>query len=438
MPDYDSDVSRREFMLRAVYAASTVGLVANATLAQAVSAQSSSRTASGATPASPSLPAITFPPINAPTERQDGPPPNPEPPDQRVAYAVVGLGRIALGQVIPGLAQSKHSRLVAVVSGDPAKANTVAREYGLDTRNVYSYATFDQMKANPAIDVVYIALPNSMHAEYTIRGARAGKHVLCEKPMATTVSDAEKMVDACKQAGKKLMIAYRIQYEPLNHVAKTMVRNRELGAVKVIEMANAQAQGTPDQWRLKQALSGGGSLPDVGIYCLNTARYLTGEEPTSVSATMVKTPNDPRFADVPEESIIFQLRFPSGILVNAFSGYGSHRTQRYRVGAADGWIDLDPAFPYRGLRMRVARAEGKTEKVEERVMEEKHQFALEMDHFSQCVRDNKQPYTPGEEGVQDMKLIAAIYESAKSGRPVALAPLTTADAFRGTPPTESE
>ena len=151
---------------------------------------------------------------------------------------------------------------------------------------------------------------------------------------------------------------------------------------------------------------------------------------------MFSTPNDPRFADVPEESIIFQLRFPSGILVNAFSGYGSHRTQRYRVSAENGWVDLDPAFPYRGLRMRVARAEGKVEKIEERVMEEKHQFALEIDHFSQCVREDKKPYTPGEEGVQDMKLMAAIYESARSGKSVSIAPVSTADAFRGTPPSE--
>jgi predicted dehydrogenase len=428
-------VNRRAFVKKAAIAAGTVGLAGSAAsvLAASVNAQASTRaSAAGGSP----LPEITFPPISAPTERQEGPPPNPEPPDQRVGYCVVGLGRIALNQVIPGISQSKHAKLVAVVSGDAGKANIVARQYGVDPKNVYSYQSFDQIKSNPAIDVVYVALPNSMHAEYTIRAARAGKHVLCEKPMATSVADAEKMVDACKAAGKKLMIAYRIQYEPYNRAAKNIVRNKELGAVKVIEMANAQSEGTPDQWRLKQAMSGGGSLPDVGIYCLNTARYLTGEEPAWVSATMYKTPNDPRFADVPEESIIFQLRFPSGILVNAFSGYSAHRTQRYRVSAADGWVDLDPAFPYRGLRMRVARADGKAEKIEERVMEEKHQFALEIDHFSECVRANRQPFTPGEEGVQDMKLIAAIYESARTGKPVSLAAVTTADAFRGTPPAE--
>jgi predicted dehydrogenase len=427
------EVSRREFVRKAALAAGTVGLASAAgSFAESLDAQGVAHA-----PSVQPITEITFPPINSPTERQDGPPPNPEPPDQRVGYAVVGLGRIALGQVIPGIAQSKRSKLVAVVSGDAAKANTVAREYGLDPKNVYSYQTFDQIKSNPAIDVVYVALPNSMHAEYTMRAARAGKHVLCEKPMATSVADAEKMVDACKQAGKKLMIAYRMQYEPFNRAAKNAVRNKEFGAVKVIEMANAQAEGTPDQWRLKQAMSGGGSLVDVGIYCLNTARYLTGEEPVSVSAMMFSTPNDPRFADVPEESIIFQLRFPSGILVNAFSGYGSHRTQRYRVSAENGWVDLDPAFPYRGLRMRVAHAEGKVEKVEERVMEEKHQFSLEIDHFSQCVREDKRPYTPGEEGVQDMKIMAAIYDAARSGKSVSITPVATADAFRGTPPAES-
>jgi predicted dehydrogenase len=431
--EHTGGVSRRDFVRKAAIAAGTVGLAGSSASVLAASARAQSPSAH---PPGAPVTEITFPPINAATERQESPPPNPEPPDRRVGYAVVGLGRIALGQVIPGIAQSKRSKLVAVVSGDAQKASTIAREYGLDAKNAYSYDTFDQIKSNPAVDVVYIALPNSMHAEYTIRAAKAGKHVLCEKPMATSVGDAEKMVEACKQAGRKLMIAYRMQYEPFNRAAKNAVRNKELGAVKVIEMANAQSEGTPDQWRLKQAMSGGGSLVDVGIYCLNTARYLTGEEPVSVSAMMYKTPNDPRFADVPEESIIFQLRFPSGILVNALSGYGSHRTQRYRVSAADGWMDLDPEFPYRGLRMRVGHAEGKVEKIEERVMEEKHQFALEIDHFSQCVRENKQPFTPGEEGVQDMKLMAAIYESARTGRPVTLAPVSGLDAFRGPPPME--
>ncbi len=208
-----------------------------------------------------------------------------------------------------------------------------------------------------------------------------------------------------------------------------------LGKVTLIEMANGQAQGDPTQWWQKLALSGGGSLPDVGIYCFNTARFLTGEEPVEVRAQLYSTPNDPRFREV-EETVVWQMRFPSGTLVNCATSYGIHQSRRYRVNGEDGWVEVDPAFGYEGLRMRTARAENGNEVVAERQMGQKSQFAREADHFSQCVRENRQPYTPGEEGVQDHRIMAAIYEAARTGRPVTLAAVAGRDAFRGPAPQE--
>jgi len=235
-----------------------------------------------------------------------------------LGFALVGLGRLTLEEILPAFAEAKRCKPVALVSGSPDKAATVARQYGINPKNIYSYQNYDTIRNNPEVDIIYIVLPNSMHAEYTVRGAKAGKHILCEKPMATSVKECQQMIDACKQANKKLMIAYRIQYEPYNRAMMQMVRSKELGVVRTIEADNGQNQDDPNQWRLKKALSGGGCLPNVGIYCLNTSRFLTGEEPIEISAMTYSTPGDPRFREV-EESVNFLMRFPSGILVNCSS-----------------------------------------------------------------------------------------------------------------------
>ena len=385
-------------------------------------------------------PAVRFPPTQKPSERREGQPPNPLPPDQRVDYCVIGLGRIALNQMIPAMQESKRSRLVAVMTGDPAKGRAVAAQYGLDPRRVYGYTEWDRLRADQQVEAVYVATPNALHADQVVRAAGAGKHVLCEKPMATNVADAERMVRACAAANRKLMVGYRIQYEPYNRQVMRMVRDSgpgrgPLGKVTFVEMVNTQAQGTPDQWRHKRALAGGGSLPDVGIYCYNTARFLLGEEPVEVRAQLSSTPNDPRFAEV-EETVLWQMRFPSGTVVNCATSYGAHQSRRYRVSGEDGWAELDPAFAYAGLRMRTARAEGEAELVCERQVEQKSQFMREVDHFSQCVREDRRPYTPGEEAVQDQRVQDAIYRAAREGRPVELPAAAQRDAFRGPPPQE--
>jgi predicted dehydrogenase len=358
------------------------------------------------------------------------------PEDKRVGYAIVGLGELTLGEIMPAFAECKNSKPVALVSGNPDKARKVAMQYGINPKNVYSYQNFDTIKNNPEIEAVYIVLPNGMHEEYTTRAAQAGKHVLCEKPMAASSKEAQRMIEACKKAGKKLMIAYRIQYEPNNRQMMEWTRKQKFGKVKVITSTNVQNIGNPNQWRLKKALAGGGSLPDIGLYDINTNRFLLGEEPYMVNASIFTTPNDPRFKEV-EETVMFQMFFPSGAVANNTCSYGVHDSKHYRCYADNGgWFGLDPAFNYKGLMPEASHVEGKVENKMQPKIQEKNQFALEIDHFSECVIENKEPYTPGEEGLQDHKIMEAIYESARTHKPVELERIVTVDTFRKTPPKE--
>jgi predicted dehydrogenase len=252
-----------------------------------------------------------------------------------------------------------------------------------------------------------------MHAEYTIRAHRAGKHVLVEKPMANTPADCQAMIDAARAASRRLMVAYRCRYEPFNREMIRMARERVLGPVKVVVADHGFNIGDPTQWRLKRDLAGGGSLMDIGIYSLQASRYVTGEEPVEIAAMTHSRPGDERFKEV-EETINFQLRFPSGALANCTSSYGYAGQNRYRVIATEGWFELEPATSYSGLRLRV----GKGDAVEERMLPVRDHFALEMDHLSECVMEGREPLTPGEEGLRDLTLMMAIYEAARTGRTI--------------------
>jgi predicted dehydrogenase len=339
----------------------------------------------------------------------------PEIPGKKLGWALVGLGSLSINQLMPAFPKCTHSKLTAFVSGRPDKAKHLAQIHGVDPRHIYNYDTFDSIASDPAIDVVYIVLPNSMHAEYTIRALKAGKHVLCEKPMANTVADCEQMIAAAKAANRKLAVAYRVRYEPFNQLMIKMAHdNSEMGPTRIILADAGFNIGDPNQWRLKKAMAGGGSMMDIGIYALNAARYLTGEEPVAINAMMHSTPNDPRFAEV-EENITFQLRFPSGILANCTSSYGVN-LGRFRVFKPRGSFELDPASSYSGLRMRIFRGGS----IEERILPQRDHFALQMDHISNVIMNGGEILTPGEEGLKDMKAIAAIYEAAKSGKTVTL------------------
>ena len=337
----------------------------------------------------------------------------PEPPGRKMGWAIVGLGNLAIKQILPAFAKCEKSKVVALVSGHPDKAAKLAARYGVSPKAIYNYQNYDTLKDNPEVDVIYVVLPNSMHAEYTIRGAEAGKHVLSEKPMANTPGDCQAMIDAAKKAGKKLMVAYRCRYEPFNKEMIRMAREQELGPVKVVVADHGFNIGDPTQWRLKKEFAGGGSLMDIGIYSLQAARYITGEEPVEINAVTYTTPGDVRFKEV-EETINFQLRFPSGVLANCTSSYGYAGQNKYRVIATKGWFELEPATSYTGLRMKIRRNNA----TEDRDLPQRDHFALEMDHMSDCVMENKDPLTPGEEGLRDLKLMMAIYEAARTGKTV--------------------
>ena len=436
-PDTVCDTSRRHFLNhagRGLLAVGVAGTLPLAAEAQAAKAPKAAKSAAAASPASGPL-EVHLPPLEAPTEPKGSEPFNPDAPERRVGFAIVGLGHLSLDEILPAFGQCRHARAVALVSGDATKMARVAQQYCIKPSSCYSYQTYDQLRDNPEVEVIYIVLPNSMHHEFTLRGARAGKHILCEKPMANSVRECEEMIAACQQAGKKLMVAYRIQYEPLNRQVQKDVRAKTYGPTKLIQMMNCQNQAHDQQWRHKKALAGGGALPDIGLYCLNTTRFLLGEEPVEVTAQMYSTPGDERFREV-EENVSFTLRFPSGVLAQCLTGYGSFNSKTYAVHAETGTLRMDPAFAYRGLHLERTHAPAGQQVKETPTNPGHDQFAREMDHMAQCVRQNLAPYTPGEEGLQDQRIMEAIYQSARENRPIALPAVSKPDAFRGPAPAD--
>ena len=376
---------------------------------------------------------VTFPEIHADSERPDTPPPDPDAPDRRVGFAIMGLGRLALDSILPAFAQSLHARPVALVSGDPAKMRTVAMQYGIGAAHCYGYDDFARIADDPAVQAVYVVLPNGLHRDAVVRAAQAGKHVLCEKPMANTVAEARDMADACRRAQRLLMIAYRCQYEVYNRELSRRARAGELGRVQLIDAINTQNQGDPSQWRQDIRLAGGGALPDVGLYCLNTSRALLGEEPVEVGAAIQTPVGDPRFRSV-ESNVVFTLRFPSGALANCATSYSLHEHRNLRVLGSDGIAEIENAFAYDGQRLRISRRNGRAEEASTFALARKNQFSLEIDHFAECVRSGATPRTPGEEGLADQVIMAAIYEAARTGRTVKLDGTTRIDAYRGPAP----
>ena len=328
--------------------------------------------------------------------------------DRTIGYCIVGLGRISMQHFMPAVKMSKKSRVTALVSGHRDKAERMAAEYGVPSGSIYSYDNYDEIAKNPAIDAVYIALPNSMHAEYTIRAAKAGKHVLCEKPMCTSVEDAQAMVQACASANKKLMIAYRCQYEPVNLRAIQLIREGNIGVVRSIESAFGFSIGL-GEWRLDKKLAGGGPLMDVGIYCLNASRYLTGEEPIELKAISSTDRRDPRFAQV-EESVSWAMKFPGGALASCATTYGASMNGYFRVRGSHGTILVDPAFNYDQPHLTAQFDKGAAEDLGS-TDADPMQFLREADHLAECIVQNKEPKTPGQEGLRDMQLIAQIYRS---------------------------
>jgi predicted dehydrogenase len=379
---------------------------------------------------------VTFPEWRGPEETASGNPKAPLPPEKRIGFAIVALGRLSLEEILPAFGETKNAKLVALVSGSPEKLKAVAAQYGVAPEACYDYEGFDAIKDNPEIKAVYVVTPNGLHREYAERAARAGKHVLCEKPMSVNSTEARAMLEACNTAGVKLMIAYRIQYEAYNLHLAEKVRSKAYGRLVGMSAINVQtvAENGAEQWRHKKALAGGGALPDIGLYCLNTARFLTGEEPVEIMATQYSPPDDPRYAEV-EETVSFTLRFPSNTLVNCLTSYGARDDKHQRLNFEKATVDMANAYKYEGQKMTVTELDGKESAEKSIDLPHNNQFAAEIDHFAECILNDTKPRTPGEEGVQDHILMEAIYQSALSGAPVRLAPVKGLDAFRGPPAT---
>jgi predicted dehydrogenase len=328
---------------------------------------------------------------------------------QKIRYCIVGLGRISLNHFMPGCQASQKSQVTALVSGHRDKAEKYAAQYNVPVKNIYSYSNYDEIANNNEIDAVYIALPNSMHAEYTIRAANAGKHVLCEKPMSVNLKDSQSMINACRAAGKKLMIAYRCQYEPTNLRAIQLIRDGKLGTIQAIESANGFVEKA-GEWRLSRKLAGGGPLMDVGIYSLNACRFLTGEEPEHFASYSSVIDKDGRFADV-EENLGWTMRFPSGVVASCTTTYGANMPGFVRVHGSKGMLHIEPAFSYEGIGFS-AHIQGEPSPIEElNPNKDPAQFVREADYFAGCIQENTEPKSNGDEGLRDMRYMDTIYKA---------------------------
>jgi predicted dehydrogenase len=330
-----------------------------------------------------------------------------QPVKQVVRYAVVGQGYIAQAAVLPAFKHARgNSRLAAIVSGDPRKRKELARTYDAAA---YSYEQYDDLVASGAIDAVYIALPNDQHRDFAVRAARAGVHVLCEKPLAVTEAECRAIINACRRHKVKLMTAYRLHFERATLSALQAVSKGVLGEVKLFASSFTMNVQSPNI-RL-DADKGGGTLYDIGIYCINIARHLFRAEPEEVFATTVG-----RKGSV-EESATSTLRFPGDRIATFITSFGADKTSQYRVIGTRGSLHVEPGYELAsGLKLHFRQGEKeRTVKYQKR-----DQFAPEIVYFSECILTNRDPEPSGEEGLADVRVIRALYKSAKRNRPVRL------------------
>lgn len=331
----------------------------------------------------------------------------------RVRYAVVGLGWIAQEAVLPAFQNAPNSELAALVTRDVKKAEEVGRKYKV--KKTVSYDEYDNLLSSGAVDAVYIALPNHQHREYTVRAARAGVHVLCEKPMAETELDCMEMIEAAEQGGVKLMIAYRLHFEEANLHAIEIVKSGKIGEPRFFSSVFSQDVAAGNV-RLKRDL-GGGPLMDMGVYCINAARYLFREEPTEVSAFKIEG-TDKRFEEVPE-MVSAMLRFSGNRLASFTCSFGAADTDSYRVVGTKGDLRLEPGYGYHDPLECYLTVDGKTEKT---TFEKHDQFGAELLYFSNCILNNEDPQPSGQEGLADVRVVRALATSMESGMSMEVRP----------------
>jgi predicted dehydrogenase len=327
-------------------------------------------------------------------------------PKDKLGVALVGLGGYSTSQLAPALQQTENCYLAAIVTGTPAKEKLWADKYNIPKKNIYNYQNFDDISANQDIDIVYVVLPVSMHKEFTIRAAQAGKHVISEKPMAITSGDCEQMISACRKAGKKLSIGYRLRFDPFNREMMRLGQQKVYGKPFQIDCANGFVyKDDPNAWRLKKAMAGGGGLMDMGIYCIQAARYVTGEEPVYVTAREEKTKWD-LFKEV-DETVFFDLEFPSGCIAKGTSSFNMD-VSSLQVKAEKGEFGLSHAYWYSGEEGQTPSGPMNFPKINQQV--------FQIDDFADCIMRNKNTIVPGEMGLQDIRIVEAIYRSVASGK----------------------
>ncbi len=327
--------------------------------------------------------------------------------------AIMGLGSYGT-RVAEAMRDCKRAKLTGVISGTPEKVKDWQKKYSIPEKNCYDYENFDAIRNNPDIDAVYIITPNALHKEQAIRVAKAGKHIICEKPMAINAAEGKQMVDAAKTANVKLLVGYRMHFEA-NTLEIIRMRNEgEFGKVLYFQGLSGFRIGNPNQWRLDKGLAGGGAMMDIGIYSINGARYMIGEEPEWVTAQEVKT--DPqKFKQGVDETITFQMGFPGGAVASCLSTYAMSNLDRFFLNGDKGFGELHPATGYGPIK-------GSTNKGELKNPHITHQ-TVQMDEMAAIILDNKKPVVPvdGEEGLRDLKIMDAIYQAVKDGSRVSLA-----------------
>lgn len=326
--------------------------------------------------------------------------------------AILGLGNYG-SRVADAMQACTKAKLVGLISGTPSKIPVWQAKYNIPARNCYNYENFDQIKNNPDIDAVYVITPNATHKDFVIRAAKAGKQVISEKPMAINAAEAREMIDACKAAGVHLLVGYRMHFEPKTLEVIRMRNAGELGKIRFFQGLSGFVSGDPHQWRRNPKLAGGGAMMDIGIYSVNGARYMVGEEPNWITAQETKT--DPvKFVPGIDETIQFQLGFPSGAVASCLSTYNMDNLDRFFLDGTAGYAELLPATGY-------GPTKGRTNKGPLTQPDTVHQ-TVQMDEMSGILLQGHKPVVPvdGEEALRDAIIIDAIYEAARTGQKVLL------------------
>lgn len=326
--------------------------------------------------------------------------------------AIMGLGSYGT-RVAEAMQSCKKAKLVGAISGTPSKLKDWQSKYKIPEKNCYNYNTYDRIKDNPDIDAVYVITPNALHREHVISVAKAGKQVICEKPMSVNAKDGQEMIDACRKANVKLLVGYRMHFEPKTLEIVRMRKNGELGKILFFQGLSGFTIGDPTQWRMKKELSGGGAMMDIGIYSINGARYMIGEEPVWVTAQETKTDTQ-KFKKGIDETIQFQLGFPGGAVASCLSTYNMNNLDRFFITGQQGFAELYPATGYGPIQGRTSKGELKHPHVT-------HQ-TVQMDEMAAIILEGKQPVIPvdGEEALKDLKIIDAIYLACETGKKVSL------------------